>query len=95
MEARAACLQMCQPRGVQDDATGRQAALGYGLMRDGHGPQALETLVRYRGTVPRRAVPRARRPQGAPGDARAPVALPAIGREALSSPAPAASCTGR
>jgi len=28
-----------------------QAALGYGLMRDGHGPRALETLVRYRGTV--------------------------------------------
>jgi hypothetical protein len=31
-----------------DDA---QTALGYGLMRDGNGPRALETLVRYRGSV--------------------------------------------
>jgi len=28
-----------------------QAALGHGLMRDGHGSRALDTLVRYRGTV--------------------------------------------
>jgi hypothetical protein len=28
-----------------------QAALGLGLMRDGNGPRALETLVRYRGSV--------------------------------------------
>ena len=28
-----------------------QAALGHGLMRDNYGPRALETLVRYRGTV--------------------------------------------
>ena len=28
-----------------------QAALGLGLMRDGNGPPALETLVRYRGSV--------------------------------------------
>jgi hypothetical protein len=27
------------------------AALGLGLMRDGNGPRALETLVRYRGSV--------------------------------------------
>jgi hypothetical protein len=29
----------------------RQAALGTGLIRDGHGPRTLETLVRYRGSV--------------------------------------------
>ena len=29
----------------------RQAALGLGLIRDGNGPRALETLVRYRGSV--------------------------------------------
>ena len=29
----------------------RQVALGYGLMRDGNGPRALETLLRYRGSV--------------------------------------------
>ena len=29
----------------------RQAALGAGLVRDGHGPRVLETLVRYRGSV--------------------------------------------
>jgi hypothetical protein len=29
----------------------RQAALGLGLVRDGNGPRALETLVRYRGSV--------------------------------------------
>jgi hypothetical protein len=29
----------------------RQAALGCGLMRDGNGPRALETLLRYRGSV--------------------------------------------
>jgi hypothetical protein len=28
-----------------------RAALGLGLMRDGKGPRALETLVRYRGSV--------------------------------------------
>jgi hypothetical protein len=28
-----------------------EAALGTGLIRDGHGPRALETLVRYRGSV--------------------------------------------
>jgi hypothetical protein len=28
-----------------------QAALGLGLMRDGNGPRALDTLVRYRGSV--------------------------------------------
>jgi hypothetical protein len=31
-----------------DDA---EAALGNGLVRDGHGPRALETLLRYRGSV--------------------------------------------
>jgi hypothetical protein len=31
-----------------DDA---EAALGNGLIRDGHGPRALETLLRYRGSV--------------------------------------------
>jgi hypothetical protein len=29
----------------------RQEALGLGLIRDGYGPRALETLVRYRGSV--------------------------------------------
>jgi hypothetical protein len=32
-------------------AGGHQAALGLGLIRDGNGPRALETLVRYRGAV--------------------------------------------
>jgi hypothetical protein len=32
-------------------AGGHQAALGLGLIRDGKGPRALETLVRYRGAV--------------------------------------------
>ena len=32
-------------------AGARQAALGLGLIRDGNGPRALETLVRYRGSV--------------------------------------------
>jgi len=34
-----------------DRAGHRQAALGLGLIRDGNGPRALETLVRYRGSV--------------------------------------------
>jgi hypothetical protein len=33
------------------DAGAAQAALGFGLVRDGNGPRALETLVRYRGGV--------------------------------------------
>jgi hypothetical protein len=33
------------------DHLDRQAALGCGLMRDGNGPRALETLLRYRGSV--------------------------------------------
>jgi hypothetical protein len=33
------------------DQRDRQAAFGLGLVRDGHGPRALETLVRYRGSV--------------------------------------------
>jgi hypothetical protein len=33
------------------DAGDAQAALGLGLMRDGNGPRALETLVRYRGSM--------------------------------------------
>jgi hypothetical protein len=31
------------------DAHAAQEALGWGLMRDGNGPRALDTLVRYRG----------------------------------------------
>jgi hypothetical protein len=39
-------------RDVSADRAGeRQAALGLGLIRDGNGPRALETLVRYRGSV--------------------------------------------
>ena len=33
------------------DVRARQEALGYGLMRDGNGPRALDTMVRYRGAV--------------------------------------------
>jgi hypothetical protein len=33
------------------DMRARQGALGYGLMRDGNGPRALDTMVRYRGAV--------------------------------------------
>ena len=36
---------------LADDRANPGAALGYGLMRDGHGPRALDTLVRYRGAV--------------------------------------------
>ena len=41
-------------RYLGDDAlntAAAQEALGTGLMRDGYGPRALETLVRYRGSV--------------------------------------------
>ena len=33
------------------DMRARQEALGFGLMRDGNGPRALDTMVRFRGTV--------------------------------------------
>ena len=33
------------------DARAAQTALGHGLVRDCHGPRALDTLVRYRGSV--------------------------------------------
>ena len=35
----------------QTGTRGRQDALGLGLIRDGNGPRALETLVRYRGSM--------------------------------------------
>jgi hypothetical protein len=34
-----------------DEVNAAQTALGFGLMRDGNGPRALQTLVRYRGAV--------------------------------------------
>jgi hypothetical protein len=33
------------------DVRARQEALGFGLMRDGNGPRALDMMVRYRGAV--------------------------------------------
>ena len=71
----------------RDDASGRQAALGTGLMRDGNGPRALETLVRYRGAVLAELFRSLGALKALQADARTPVALPAIGREALSPPA--------
>ena len=46
-----AALLMCHLDLSADPAGERQAALGLGLIRDGNGPRALETLVRYRGSV--------------------------------------------
>jgi hypothetical protein len=46
-----AALLGCHLGADAKDAGSAQAALGAGLMRDGHGPRALETLVRYRGSV--------------------------------------------
>jgi hypothetical protein len=37
--------------GAAEHAGAAQEALGLELIRDGHGPRALETLVRYRGSV--------------------------------------------
>jgi hypothetical protein len=34
-----------------DEVNAAQTALGFGLMRDGNGPRALQTLVRYRAAV--------------------------------------------
>jgi hypothetical protein len=39
------------PRRRRPNPRARQAALGLELIRDGNGPRALETLVRYRGAV--------------------------------------------
>ena len=33
------------------DELKRQVEFAYGQMRDGHGPRALQTLIRYRGSV--------------------------------------------
>jgi hypothetical protein len=45
----------------------RQAALGLELIRDGNGPRALDTLVRYRGAVFAELFRGACRAQGPPG----------------------------
>jgi hypothetical protein len=47
----AALLSRHLPDKPVADLRERQVELGYGLMRDGHGPRALQTLVRYRGSV--------------------------------------------
>ncbi len=77
-----------------------QAALGLGLMRDGNGPRALETLVRYRGSVlaglraapgrPPVVVPGARRapsPRSAAPDAGARIARERSARRRARAPA--------
>jgi len=38
-------------RHLADEPGDSRTAVGQGLIRDGHGPRALETLLRYRGTV--------------------------------------------
>ena len=38
-------------RHLDADACGSDADLGLALIRDGHGPRALDTLLRYRGSV--------------------------------------------
>jgi hypothetical protein len=67
--------------------TDRQAALGAGLMRDGNGPRALETLVRYRGAVLAELFRSLGALQALQAEARAPVARAAVGGAALSSSA--------
>ena len=47
----AALLGRHLPASPTADLRERQTELGYGLMRDGNGPRALQTLVRYRGSV--------------------------------------------
>ena len=47
----AALLGHYMPDRLPTDQRERQAAFGLGLIREGNGPRALETLVRYRGSV--------------------------------------------
>jgi hypothetical protein len=46
-----ALLGRCLPEAHVTDLRECRVELGFGLMRDGNGPRALETLVRYRGSV--------------------------------------------
>lgn len=78
-------------RDVSADRAGeRRAALGLGLIRDGNGPRALETLVRYRGSVLAelfRGLGALRLLQ-AEAAGRAAADLPPTGRAALAAPLP-------
>jgi hypothetical protein len=76
----AALMGHYMPDRPPTDQRAREAAFGLGLIRDGNGPRALDTLVRYRGSVLGelfRALAALKALQGESGGGATALALPA------------------